>query len=146
MRISNSLAATFLFVSAIAWSGCENRPATAPIQGVVYFNDKPLEFGSVMLQPMGGGPPARGEIQSDGSFALSTYAEGDGALLGKHRVRVMCNSVQDPDNTAEFDINAASVGKLLIPRKYTQLSSSGLTAEVLANENPTLELRLSSEK
>lgn len=138
--------ATFLFVSAIAFSGCENRPATAPIQGIVYFNDEPLKFGSVMLQPMTGGPPARGEIQPDGTFVLSTYTDGDGALLGKHRVRVMCNSVQDPNNTAKFDVNAAAVGKLLIPRKYTQLSSSRLTAEVLPTENPPLEFRLTSER
>lgn len=35
------------------------------------------------------GKSAMGKVQPDGTFTLSTYAEGDGAITGRHRVRVM---------------------------------------------------------
>lgn len=116
--------------------GCDSHPETAPASGKVSFNGEPLKFGSVMFQPVDGGQPARAEIKPDGSFEMSTYAEGDGAPLGKHRVRIMCSTAQDPSNPIEISANDVNPGKLLIPRKYTQLSSSGLIATVAANENP----------
>lgn len=131
-----------LVLTLCAALGCDGHPPTAPVQGTVYFEDQLLKFGSVMFSPAGGGQPARGEIQPNGTFTLSTFAEGDGAIVGSHRVRIMCNSVQDPNNTAEYDVNAANVGRLMIPRKYTQLSSSGLTADVSASENGPFEFRL----
>ena len=33
-------------------------------------------------------PEARGEIQSDGTFVLTTYKEGDGVVAGQHRVSI----------------------------------------------------------
>lgn len=134
--------ATLLTLTLSISVGCDTHPATAPVQGSVLFEDQPLKFGSVMFQPTSGGQPARGEIQPDGTFILSTFSEGDGAIIGSHRVRIMCNSVQDPNNTAAYDVNAANVGRLMIPRKYTQLSSSGLTADVSASENGPFEFRL----
>ena len=122
--------------------GCDQLPLTTPAKGVVYFEDKPLEFGSVMFQPINGGQPARGDIQSDGTYVLSTFADQDGAIIGKHQVRIMCNSAQDPNSTEEIDMNAATIGRVLIPRKYTQLSSSGFSADVLPEGNEPFEFRL----
>jgi hypothetical protein len=45
------------------------------------------------------GKPAYAEIQSDGSFVLSTFGDGDGAVVGKHHPVVFGNRVEeDPDS------------------------------------------------
>lgn len=75
----------------IGLSGCSGsqRP-TAKVSGKVTHDGKPVEGGSVTFAPIadGGeaGKPASGEIKSDGSYSLGTYAPGDGAVIGRHRV------------------------------------------------------------
>lgn len=126
-------------------AGCDSLPQTAPVTGKVYLNDKPLEFGMVTFLPAAGGQPARGKIQSDGSYTLSTYAEADGAVPGKHRVRIMCTTAQDPKNPIELTGNELMAGKLLIPHKYTQMGSSGLTADVKIEGENKFEFKLTGK-
>lgn len=125
-------------------TGCDSHSPTAPARGLVRYDGEPLKFGSVMFQPVAGGQPARGEIGPDGTFVLSTFAPEDGAIVGEHRVRVMCNSLQR-DGAKTAPGNDATAGQLLIPRKYTQLSSSGLFATVAQGENAPFEFDLTSD-
>lgn len=114
-------------------AGCGNgKLPVAPVNGKVLYRGKSLEFGSVMFQP-DAGPPARGIIQPDGTFQLSTYGVGDGAILGSHRVRVACFQGQQSNNPAKAE---AGLGKSLIPPKYSDLAGSGLRAEVKADNKP----------
>ena len=99
------------------------------VKGKVTFQGKPLQFGSVLFQPVGKGLPARGEIQSDGTFVLGTYSGSDGAVVGKHKVRITCNDTQNPDYKLAPG-EEGMVGKSLIPEKYTRAETSGLTADV----------------
>ncbi len=123
--------------------GCDSRPQVAPVSGLVTLDGQPLKFGSVMFQQTTGGQPAVGTIQSDGSFTLSTFEENDGAIVGQHMVRVACYSTQDP---AVADQAGDSLGELLIPRKYTVLASSGLTADVPEEGLDSVELKLESNR
>ncbi len=109
--------------------GCSPHPATAPVSGKVVYQGKPLEFGSVMFQPVGG-PPARSVINSDGTFVLSTYEEGDGATIGRHRIRVTCFESQSPDALEESLEKEMGLGRNLIPDKYLSIDTSGLSFEV----------------
>jgi hypothetical protein len=47
-----------------------------------------VEFDSVTDDPKRHAV-ARGKVEPDGTFRLSTYREGDGAVEGRHRVVVM---------------------------------------------------------
>jgi len=114
------------FVAAVL-SGCNRGPMLVPVSGTVLYNGKPLEFGSVMFQPRSG-QPAVGEIQPDGTFRLSTFALDDGAVVGIHKVRIACYESQRPGTVK--GPGEQSLGKLLIPLKYTFFDQSGLTAEV----------------
>jgi hypothetical protein len=67
-------------------------------------------------------------IESDGTFSLSTYRPGDGAVVGTHKVRIACYDSQRPGTVK--GPGEQSLGKLLIPLKYTLFDQSGLTAEV----------------
>lgn len=105
--------------------GCKRNPRVVPVKGKVLYNGQPLPFGSVMFQP-DKGQPAVGDLASDGSFTLSSYGPNDGAVPGKHSVSVSCYEGQRPGKASGGD----SLGKLMIPLKYTRFGSSGLTAEV----------------
>lgn len=126
-------AVTLLFV------GCHRGPQLAPVTGKVMYNGQPLSFGVVQFQSASG-QPARGEIQSDGTFSLSTYRPGDGAVVGTHRVRVTCYESQRPGTKPTG--GEQTLGKSLIPLNYTLFDQSGLTAEVKAGENQPIVLEL----
>lgn len=122
--------------------GCDKGPVVVPVTGKVTYQGKPLEFGSVTFQPRQG-QPARGEIQPDGTFSLSSYAPGDGAVIGTHKVRIACYTSQK--KTDQQPVGEQSLGKLLIPRKYTLFDYSGLTAEVKADGNNSFEFNLTDD-
>ena len=122
-------------------TGCGRRPALAPVSGRVTLDGRPLGFGSVMIQPTAG-PAARGRIQPDGSFTVGTFAPGDGAIVGPATVRVACYEQQRPGAAAQQ--GEPTLGKSLIPEKYTQFETSGITTTVAAGM-PPLEIPLSSK-
>jgi hypothetical protein len=91
-----SLVATGVLGAAamLVLTGCGNGDnfSTAPVTGKVVLNGEPVTEGSITFSPISdgkselSGKPASGTIQSDGTFTLTTYEEGDGAVVGKHRV------------------------------------------------------------
>lgn len=122
--------------------GCSRGPEIAPVKGKVLYNGQPLKFGGVMFQPEAG-QPARGEIQPDGTFTLTTNRFGDGATVGRNRVRVACNEAQDR-STDEGD-GERPLGKLLIPRRYTDIDTSGIVVEVKRRENDNVLIELKDD-
>ncbi len=123
-----------LWIGSIAGCGGDTLPV-APVEGTVLYNGKPLTSGVVTFLPATG-PVATGEIQSDGTFRLSTYGDGDGAVLGKHQVSI--GSFRDP--TKEEIAKAAGSEPLgsipVTPQKYLTPATSGLTAEVKQQNEP----------
>jgi hypothetical protein len=127
--IARALVLTLVVGLGLAVCGCgSDELPVAPAKGTVKYQGKLLEFGSVIFQPEKG-PPARGTIQSDGSFVLGTYGSSDGAIIGKHKVRITCSETQKPGYTPPTG-EEAGVGKSMIPKKYVSFRSSGLTKEV----------------
>ncbi len=121
--------------------GCDRNPKTVPVSGRVVFNGVPLTFGSVMFQP-NAGPVATGVIQADGTFSLSAFEPGDGALPGKHRVSVRCFASQRTDATAPDANREAAPGDSLIPERYAHVDTSGLVVEIAAPGADDIELQL----
>ena len=120
----------------IAASGCgEKQFPVAPAEGKIICQGKPLECGSVIFQPRTG-PPARGKIQSDGTFVLSTYGNGDGAMIGTHRVRIACFENQRPGAIPDNPQAEPTLGRPLVPRRYTNIQTSGLQVEVKSSNEP----------
>jgi hypothetical protein len=115
--------------------GCGGPEELAPASGKVLYKGKPLAFGSVMFQHTSGGQPSQGEIQPDGTFEMSTFDANDGARIGPNLVSIFCYESQDPARKAQRSAGEQSLGRLLIPRKYTLFSSSGLRIDVSPNKN-----------
>ena len=133
------LLASLTVLSVVAGlSGCTQAPSVVPVTGKVLYNGEPLPFGIVMFQPEKG-QAAQGEIQSDGSFQLSTYGPNDGAVPGHHKVSVRCFSTQKAGADGG---DAGAPGRLLIPQQYTRFGMSGLSADVKAGSTEPIVLEL----
>lgn len=80
-----------VLLAGLSLAGCGGSNLY-PAQGKVTFKDgTPLTAGWVVFESAtpGAKAGARGNIQPDGTFQLSTFKEGDGALEGPYRVAVM---------------------------------------------------------
>ena len=135
-----SLALTLAVLSIAVWcvalGGCgSDRLPVAPVEGKVLYNGTPLEFGSVVFQAQAG-PPSRGAIRPDGTFVLTTYSDGDGAIIGTNDVRITCFESQRPGYVVDESEEEPGVGQSLIPRKYASPGQSGLKEEVKAENQP----------
>ena len=80
-------------LALVGVGGCSKSPYDlAQAGGAVTIDGVPFTTGKVMFAPIAkgedrrAGRPALGRLQSDGSFTLSTYEEGDGAIVGEHWV------------------------------------------------------------
>lgn len=131
----------WLTILLLTMAGCGPTPNIAPFSGQVLFQGEPLEFGSVMLQPVDGGQPSHAVIQSDGTFQMQIREVGEGATVGLNRVRITCYPAQRPGNAVNASQELA-LGRSLIPTKYTSFGSSELTVEVKADNNEPYVIEL----
>lgn len=117
-----------------AGAGCSSKRANlAPVKGAVTYRGDPLPNALVVFMPETPDMmPATGLTDSQGHFELTTFVQGDGASLGKHRVTVTARAPEkvNPDNPF-----SAVPGPPLIPTRYFNPETSGLTAEVKAGAN-----------
>lgn len=84
-----------LCVATVLFPGCGGDAfEVAPVEGFVQCNGTPVGGGIVYFQPMQTGDSAivgkigLGVIDSQGKFTISTYGEGDGAVVGPHVIKV----------------------------------------------------------
>jgi hypothetical protein len=137
---------TWRYVAALGWvtlAGC-GGPELVPVHGSVLYNDRPLEYGSVMLQPVGGGEIARGTIQPDGTFALSFPDGSAGAAPGTYLVRVTSYEAQRAQSLGATEREPA-LGRSAIPERYTSFRTSGLQVDVTPGMELPLVLTLGDE-
>lgn len=130
-----------LFVALIvAGSGCtgsSGRPEiekqeTVPVSGKVLRNGKPLADASVRFQSADGKVSCSGTTDSSGTFVLSTYADKDGAPVGKYRVTVAVSGVKEIEpGVLSPDIDTSKQ----LPSKYGNPEQTPFTAEVKPGTN-----------
>ncbi len=119
------------------------------VSGTVTYDGKPVDKGRVTFTPVSGegdsgGTSAMGPIESDGSYSLTTFNTGDGAMAGQHIVTVVV-PIEDIDelNKPRPDGSIAyKLPKELIPQKYNDPKSSPLRNTVVAGENNKLDIEL----
>ncbi len=128
-----------LLLLAVAGCGGSEQAETRKISGTVSLDGRPLTRGHVLFVP-DSGRAANGEIQSDGSYVLRTYGSADGAVLGTHRVAVVCREEAPP--TKDLGIEPPRPGPSLIPEHYSETAMSGLTFEVTPDGPSTFDIEL----
>lgn len=123
--------AVVLAVAAMFVCGCGAASSeTAPVRGKVTYKGKPVPNGTITFVPAVG-PAATGELQQDGSYELTTYRDGDGAVPGKHKVIVV--AMRDMANL--LPEQRSPLPAPIVPEKYTSLATSDLEAQVEMKEN-----------
>jgi hypothetical protein len=131
---------------AVLLGGC-GGPNLARVTGKVTYNGKPVTGGKIMFYPESG-RMALGEIGSDGTYTLTTFKPGDGALVGSHRIAIESTKVgpgnMETPKTFEEEMKGVPPGgkilvagkvEWLVPEKYSRVETSGLTRTVERGEN-----------
>jgi len=74
---------------------------------------------------------ARGAVGSDGTFVLSTFGDGDGAVVGKHRVLVRAQRQKFDDIEGNWDF----IPEPVIHPRFESYENSGLEFTVAEGDN-----------
>ncbi|SIO35970.1 hypothetical protein SAMN05444166_4079 [Singulisphaera sp. GP187] len=136
-----------LAMVGLTLAGCDSRLhyEHAKVHGKVTYQGKPVPLGSVLFVPVvppadGLMQPASGSINPDGTYELKSEADA-GAILGEHKVVVVAidgGAAAEPAKAA--DSGPAPVAKSvrlksLIPKKYSDPTTTPLTRKVVAGDN-----------
>ena len=121
-------------------------PELIPVEGVVIYKGKPLEYGSVMFQPVGveNGKVARSQISEDGTFTLSTDV-GEGALAGKYWVGVTAFEAQRTQAQGNQHQELA-LGRSAVPSRFNRAGSSGIEIDIHADMELPITIDLDEYK
>jgi hypothetical protein len=139
----NSIARSVLLsclalASLLATVGCSSgggdqwtaqRPKTYPVQGVVRFKGKPVDGATVVFNSAEANRAAAGLTDSEGRFTLTTFDSGDGAVAGPQQVRISKVKTEQSSGNPELTV-APPKETHLLPAKYADFNTSGLTADV----------------
>lgn len=143
-RFVSVLVVVSLLVGCSGGSGPANRRPTKPVKVTVTYKGQPVADATVtFINQDGEAAPAYGRTDAQGVAKMKTYVEGDGAVLGPHKVTIMktetvgggaeaSQSSPDYKPPAEGGAPLPKV-KNLIPEKYGLMATSNLTAEVKAD-------------
>ena len=124
-----------LLLIALCLSGCGGgQLPTYPVNGKVVFEDGTSpQFGTVEFLNDAHQLNARGEIASDGTFSVSTFVDGDGAVEGTHRIAII--QLTTSPQTAQFNhLIEHDHGDVVDPR-YHDFRTSGLTCQIQTDDN-----------
>jgi hypothetical protein len=159
---------TCLVVGLLA--GC-NSSGTLPVTGKVTKGGQPVSGALVTFVPQGAdGQPASGTTDDSGTYKLTTFVHGDGALPNSYKVAVtkFAGAAAADASTAagggtqysESDVDAAyrameakgvdvtnpkgvEEARNELPAKYANAESSGLTAEVTSGGTNSFDFDVS---
>jgi hypothetical protein len=99
-------------LAVVGCSGVSELP-TAKVTGKVVCNGQPVPNVRVYFGPVGvkgkleSGKQGLGNARDDGTFTVSTYGDGDGAVVGKHDVVV---STPHPEDFPGFSCDCETDG------------------------------------
>jgi len=124
--------------------GPANRQPTKPVKVTVTYKGQPVADATItFINQEGEAAPAFGKTDAQGVAKMKTYVEGDGAVLGQHKVTITKTETvgggstalqNSPDYVPPPEGGAPlPTAKSLIPEKYGLLATSNLTADVKAD-------------
>lgn len=128
-------------------SGCSGEPL-GQVKGTVTLDGKPLSKATLTFEAAGK-RPATVRVESGKIVEATTLKTGDGVPVGSHKVAV--SATEDAVSAVDANPGAGKApgagymtGKSLIPARYNNPDTSGLTVEVKSGEN-VLDLQLDSK-
>jgi hypothetical protein len=137
MNCLSRMVACLSFVALMAAiAGCDGQGAgLASVKGTVTYQGRPLEEGRIVFQPPQG-RPSSGAIKAGQIVEVTTFKLGDGAPAGPVKVAIQATKPDPKDPTGMATIS-------LLPTKYADPASSGLTATLERGKPNELTFSLS---
>jgi hypothetical protein len=130
-------------VGCVLAAGCggSKLPPTARVSGKITLSSQPVKGAIVSFMAEGAARAASGVTDGEGRYQLTTFNPNDGAVLGKHKVKISQPVTDGPAMSAEkpnaaYGEAMAQAAKGIVqrgkgvPAKYADEATSGLTAEV----------------
>lgn len=137
--MTNWIRSFVVLTAAAVMVGCGGGADTKPVgkvSGKVTAGGQPVTGGELLFSPSATagnsmpGKAGRAVIKSDGTYSVSTYGDGDGAVVGTHTVSFMA----PPPETDEH-------GQVKGEAKFGGLTPSAATYEVKSGSN-TIDIEL----
>lgn len=128
---------------------CSKAIKTEGVTGVITYNGEPLANATVKFIPTDStGSQSYGKTNEKGEYKLQTLlgAADAGTTPGEYKVTVDCITTVETGNMIEEngEEKPETVAESLIPAKYNNAETSGLTATVAPGDN-TINFDLSDE-
>ena len=118
---------------ALTSLGCEGGPKLVKAGGTVKYKSAPLPGADIVLVPDESGFPSIARTDDQGRFTVTTSGR-PGAPVGSYKVAITAvrqkRAVSDAEAVGMTSDQIAANHETLIPVKYNNLVSSGLTATV----------------
>jgi hypothetical protein len=145
MRCRDCYPLLLLGVGIVSLMGCgSDAPDTAPVSGIVTYQDKPLAEAYVSFL-VEGSPIAVAQTNSEGKFTLSSVPIGEAKVSVAKTEAVKDANLTGPSATPEDmrkmymekmdNKQAPTAPKSAIPEKYADPKQSGLRAEVTSDSS-----------
>jgi hypothetical protein len=145
--------ALFALPVLLVLAGCgSDRPPLGRVSGTVNYNGQPVASGAVVFE-VSGARPAHAKIVNGEITEVTTYDPNDGVPVGLARIAVFAtdSSATSPSSTPSPAADPGSYrpganymgagAKPLVPRRYNDPSTSGLTWQIEKGKNEvTLDL------
>ena len=134
--IRNVLAITCIFC-ALAFFGCQsNEQNVMEVQGRVNYQGQPVSTGTISFSPKSAAVgtaqrPATAVLEPNGTYRLKAFRSRFGMPPGEYAVSVL---------SYEGSMMEKEKIKYLVPKKYSDTLTSGLTATVPNDQSGTLEV------
>jgi hypothetical protein len=120
-------------LAALISAGCDSKPQLVPAGGTVTYQQKPVPEADVIFVPDAGGAPVIGRTDGQGRFTLTTDGQ-PGAFPGSYQIGITAvrqlRKVSDAEAASMTTEQIYANHEWVIPKKYNNLISSGLTATV----------------
>ena len=119
---------------------CSNAIKTEGVTGVVTYNGEPLADATVKFIPTDGtGSQSYGKTNEKGEYKLQTLlgAADAGTTPGEYKVTVDCIETVETGKMIQEngEEKPETIAQSLIPAKYNNAETSGLTATVAPGDN-----------
>ena len=137
-------------VAAIAGCGGSAQYSTAPVSGQLTSDGMPVTEGQLMFIPESSGntdsgKPGAATVQADGTFVVSTYSEGDGAVIGKHTIEYIAPPPRPASGSGDSNPSANSGHQTEevenVPSPFAKMVVQQNSVEIKSGEN-ILEINL----
>lgn len=133
MVLASKLSTVCLGLLSIATlAGCGS--GIYPVEGKVVWPDgaaaKELEGSQVVFEQQAANTTARGTVNSEGSFRLTTNTADDGAVPGEHKVLVI-----EVGRKSLPGGDGSNIAPGVMDPKFYTFESSGLTATIHPGKN-----------